>query len=108
MRIEKTHNLNSDEVIERIDQLINNLTQQQITGDITVSNISKVWQEEFMDFSFRVSKGFFGANIQGKISVTDSNIVLDVIIPPIISAFINEQQMKDSVGQKMGEVFSNI
>lgn len=107
MRIDRTHDLNEHELKDRINEFVNNLAQMEIPGDVIISNISKTWQNDTLNFSFRVAKGFFGSNINGQIVVTDSNLVFDLNIPPFLAAFINEENLKSSVGQKIDELIFN-
>lgn len=103
MHIEQSHQLGKDEVRKRADQLTDNLINMPIPGGVSIGDISKQWNGDTMDFSFRASQGFFGANISGSVQVTDNNVALDVNVPPILSTFISEDKIKAMIQNKMAE-----
>jgi hypothetical protein len=106
MHIEQHHQLGKDEIKRRADALANSLTEMPISGGVTISDLSTKWNGDQMDFSFRVSKGFFGANIKGEIAVSDADLALDINVPPIIYKFIDENKLEDIIKNKMTEILS--
>jgi hypothetical protein len=98
MRIDKPHSLKVEDLKSRIDEFVSKLTHMEIPGGVSISKISKTWQNDNMDFSFNAAKGFFGSTITGKILVTDSHLIFDLNAPPFLAAFINEENLKSGVG----------
>lgn len=106
MHIEQQHSLEKEEVKKRGEAIAGSLASMTIPGGVTLSDIAREWHEDRMDFSFRVSKGFLGANVKGQLLVSDSKVVLDIDVPPVLSNFINQQQIEGAIKNKMAEAVS--
>ena len=106
MRIENIYEHNSEELRSRIDKFIDSLQSLQFPGGISVSNISKKWQGDRMPFSFNVAKSFFSTNISGEVLISASKVVLDVNIPKMVSAFVDEGQLKTIIQKKMDDILT--
>ncbi len=106
MRIEQHHGLGTDEVKKRGDALADSLITLPLPGDIEITNLVKQWNGEAMDFSFRISKGFFGANIKGQVIASDDAAVLEIAIPPLVAKFIDENQIRTVLEKKMADALA--
>ncbi|HLP18154.1 MAG TPA: polyhydroxyalkanoic acid system family protein [Bacteroidota bacterium] len=104
MRIEQSHSLGKEEVKKRSDGLAESLVNMPIPGGVSVGDISRQWHDDTMDFAFRVSKGFFGADIKGQVNVTDTNVILDIKVPPIVSSFVDEDKIRSVIQTRMSEL----
>jgi hypothetical protein len=74
-----------------------------IPDGVSIGDISREWRGDLMDFSFRVSKGFFGADIKGQIQVSDTKVALEINVPPIFKSFIDEEKIQSVIQAKMAE-----
>lgn len=106
MQIEQNHALGKDEVKKRAEALADGLTTMPLPSGIDIGSIVREWHEDTMDFSFRVSKGFFGATIKGTVVVADTTAVLDLAIPSIVKSFIDEEQIRNVLQTKMAETLA--
>jgi hypothetical protein len=106
MRIEQSHTLTIEEVKKRTDGLADSLVGLPIPGGVSVSDIVKRWNGDELEFSFRISKGFLGAPIKGRLSVTATHAALDLDVPPILFNFINEEMIHNVLQQKMAETLA--
>jgi hypothetical protein len=104
MHIEQHHQLGKDEVKRRADSLANSLAGMPIPGGVSITELSSRWNGDQMNFSFRASKGFFGANITGKIAVSDTDLTLDIDVPPLIYKFIDKNTLEGIIKNKMTEI----
>jgi hypothetical protein len=104
MRIELAHQLTMDEIKQRGDTLADRLVEIQMPGGVAIGNVAKSWSGDQMDFSFRASKGFFGADIKGQLLVSVSSAVLDIAVPPMVSSMVNEELIRGILTAKMAEI----
>jgi hypothetical protein len=104
MHIEQHHQLGKEEVKKRADALTESLVNMPIPGGVSIGDISREWKGDELDFAFRVSQGFFGANINGSVLVSDASVALDIKVPPIVSGFMNEEKIQAIIENKMAEI----
>ena len=106
MRIEQHHSLSIEEVKRRGDALADGLAAMPIPGDVTLGEITREWRDDRMDFSFRVSKGFFGVDIKGHLLVSAASAVLEIKVPPIVTNFVDEEKIRTTLTAKMAEILA--
>jgi hypothetical protein len=106
MRIEQTHRLTKEEVKKRGDALADSLTAMPLPDELEIGDIAREWHDDQMDFSFRVSQGFFGTEIRGLILVTETNVVLEIKVPPFLASFIDVEKIQGKIKNKMTEILT--
>ena len=106
MRIEHTHRLTKDEVKKRGEALAESLTAMPLPDELEIGDLAREWHDDQMDFTFRVSQGFFGTDIRGLLLVTESNVVLEIKVPPFLSSFIDVEKIEGKIKNKMAEILT--
>ena len=104
MRVEQRHNLGQQEAASRIDQFLDSLMRQQPPGGITIKDAQKSWDGNRMHFSFTAGKGMFGATIRGLMEVTDSEVVVDSELPPLVKGFVGEDRIQQTISRELGRL----
>jgi len=105
MHIEHNHRLGAAEAIGRINALLDDLLRRQLPAGVTVQEISRNWSENALSFSFRASKGIFGATSSGVLHVNDDSMILDFDLPGWVTSFIGEDKIRDTIHQQLDDIF---
>lgn len=106
MHIEQNHTLNLEEVKRRSDALAESLAALPIPDGVTIDELEHSWHGNTMDFSFHLSQGFFGTDIKGRVTASAASLALDIDVPPIVMAFIDEDNLEAAVRRKMADVLA--
>jgi hypothetical protein len=104
MRIEREHGLGVDAARQRIDGLASELLARPLPAGVKIEDSYKAWTGDRMDFSLKVSKGFFGARIGGAIDVAPDRVIFDCQIPPMVAGFIGEDRIRTAIEQQLDAV----
>ena len=105
MHIERKHNFGKDAAISKIDIFLDGLMRHEPPGGVTVQDASKTWSGNIMNFSFKARKGFIGATISGLIQVNDDSVVMDFDLPGLVTAFVSEDKIRDTINQQLDGLF---
>jgi hypothetical protein len=103
MTVEKKNSYGKEEAKKKIENLISKFKNESFPGGVTVSEVEQEWNGDQLNFSFKAKKGFLGTTVKGKVGVTEEKIVLDTEIPGLVKNFVNEDQIKSVIQQKMDE-----
>jgi hypothetical protein len=106
MRIERTYAHSSDELKRRLEQLTDGFSAIKLPAGVAVSNISKSWQGDTLKFSFTAGMGFFSATIGGQAMVSGSSVILEVTLPGMMSAMIDERDVEGRIAAQLDAVMA--
>lgn len=89
MIIERTHQLPSEVVKERINSVIDELLRQP-PGDVVISNVARAWEGNKLRFRFSATKQLIGpfkktVSIEGLVTVTPGLVRLESELPGLVS-----------------------
>jgi hypothetical protein len=105
MHIERTHSPGREEAIRRVDTFLDNLMRQPLPGGVAVENVSRIWSGNILNFSFKAKKGILGATIPGSIHVDDNSVAMDVDLPGIVTMFVPEADIRDTISRQLDGLF---
>lgn len=94
MHIEQAHALGQAEAIRRIKHFGEELQRKELPAGVVLKEVNTVWQGNEMTFSFTAKKGFFGATVTGVMVVADDLVVMDAVLPGILTAFMPEAKIR--------------
>lgn len=80
--------------IERIDIFLDQLAENGLPGEVRISDKKKTWEDNIMNLSFKVNKGFLGVIIKGKAVVEEDNVTIEMDLPAIVTKFTDEEAIK--------------
>ena len=106
MHIERSHNVDKDEAIHKIDTFLDDLMHRQFPGGVTIKEPFKSWSDDAMHFSFAAKKGFIATAISGIIRVNNDSIVIDSDLPGLVTTFISEDKIRDVINEQLDRLFS--
>jgi hypothetical protein len=106
MHLERSHKIDKDDAIRRIDTLLDKLMQSQLPAGVTIKEASKTWTGDAMDFSFKPKKGFISpGTVSGIVRVGVNSITMDATLPPLITTFVSEQTIRDVINKQFDQLF---
>ncbi len=53
-----------------------------------------------MSVSFKAKKGFIMLNINGKVTVDEDVVIIEIDLPAVVTSFISEDKIKEAFTQK--------
>jgi hypothetical protein len=106
MRIDVPHSLGQLEAVRRLDTILADLLQRPLPAGIELLGATRTWSAGRLDFSFKARKGFFGTTIGGFLDVTDTGVVLDAAIPPMVASFLGEERIRERIRQELAKVLA--
>jgi hypothetical protein len=105
MQITKEHKTSKDQAIKKIDSFLNDLMAREFPAGVKIKDPQKEWRGSVMNFSFRAKKGFAGTTISGTVQVTDTQVILDSVLPGIVTTFVSEDKVKEVIVKQFNELF---
>ncbi len=105
MQISRKHHVRKAEAKARIDAFLDELLRRELPGGVTIKDPSKGWVGDQLQFSFKAKKGFFGANISGVANVRENEVGLDFDVPGIVTAFVSEERIRETIDQQLAVMF---
>jgi hypothetical protein len=107
MHLEINHDCSQQEAVQRIGALWEKLLMSPFPGGIEVQVVERQWRDNLMEFSFAAGKGLFTASISGKMLVTEGLVVVDCVLPSIVTSLVGEEGVKALLGRKLKEVLNS-
>lgn len=105
MRIQVAHTLGLEAARERLGRFVDELAARAWAG-VDVRDITRQWTGDHLDFRFVAAKGFFSATIRGGLDATATQAVLDIQIPPMVSAFVGEDRIRETAGRELERILA--
>ncbi len=101
MQIEQPHGLGQQEAIGRVNRLLDRLIKHP-PGGATIKEIRRHWDGQRMTFSFKMSRGFLGAEFSGSMDVTDDRVVVASEVPALVKGFVGEDRIRQVIAEHLG------
>jgi hypothetical protein len=105
MHIERAHHVSPEEAIRKINGLLDDLMCRQFPAGVVISDISRNWSGQTLNFSVQAKKGFLSTTLAGVLRVNDDSVVLDCDLPGWVAAFVPEDKIRDTVHQQLDHLF---
>jgi hypothetical protein len=105
MHLEHNHQVGKAEAARRIDALLDDLMRRPLPGGVTVKDASRSWSDHALAFSIRAKKGLLGTTLAGVIRVNDNSVVLDCDLPGLVTTFVSEAKIRETVRQQLDGLF---
>jgi Putative polyhydroxyalkanoic acid system protein (PHA_gran_rgn) len=106
MHLERSHKVDKDEAIRRIDTFLDELMRSRLPAGVTIEDASKTWTGDTMKFSFKPKKGFISLGaVSGIVHVSANSIAMDAGVSPLITRFVSEQTISKVIIKQFDELF---
>ena len=107
MQIKLNHKTSQLLAKEKMDTFLAGLLQTELTGGFRIKNPQKRWAGNRMEFSFTVKKSWVpGINVEGTILVSETEVIMDCDLPGLITAFVNESEIREVITSQFNGLFS--
>ncbi len=106
MRIERNHNVDQQQAIQKIDSFLDELMHREFPGGAVVKEPTKSWSGNTMNFSFKVKKGFISTKIAGTIQVENGKIIMNSDLPGLVTTFVPEEKIEEVINKQFDTLFS--
>jgi hypothetical protein len=97
MRVTVSHNKG----LEGAKKLVNDSSDQLFggvaTAPVQIVDQQKQWNGDTMQFSFTARMGFLTAPFKGYVACTDTDVTVDIDLPPFLKQFVPEEKVKQQV-----------
>lgn len=85
----------------KIDRFFDELSDLELPSDIGIVDPSRNWQDNVMSVSFKARKGFIRLNVTGKVTVDEDVVIIEINLPPVVTSFISEDQIRSTFHAKV-------
>ncbi len=103
--MERTHGVDKQEAIRRIDGYLDELVQRQWPMGIKVKEADKKWTGDRLDFSVKGKKGLMGATLHGSIEVGENDALLKMDLPGVVTSLVGEDRIRGAIGRRFDALF---
>ena len=100
MTVTIPHHKTKEEAIQVIDSHADELFEIPGPTTIQITEPKKTWNGSTMDFIVTAKAGFISLPIGGSVVVDDTNITINIDIPPLVSKFLNEDSLRAGIETK--------
>jgi hypothetical protein len=109
VKIQLSHSIAQSSAISKIDELYEELMVLGFPGRVIIENSQKHWNDSIMTFSFDGKKEGWSlvVCISGTVTVSDSDAVLNCIIPNIATSFFDEDEIREHIIDKIEKLFAS-
>ena len=97
MRVTISHNKGRQEATRLVNEQADQLFNSVAAGPVQVVDKHKAWSDNVMDFGFKAKMGFFSVPITGKVECTDSEVIIEADLPPLLTRMIPEEKIKSGI-----------
>lgn len=94
MEIQHPHQLARAEAKTRIDAYLERLIHQDFGRGLEVESAVKAWEGDRLQFRFCLRKGFLRGEFQGAIAVSDTDVLMTLILPAMLAMFMGEDVVR--------------
>lgn len=93
--------VNHDKGLEGAKRIVNDSADQLLasaaSSPVKITDMSREWNGNTMNFAFVGRMGFFSAPFKGRIFVTDKDVTIDVDLPGLLKQFVPEEKVRAKV-----------
>jgi hypothetical protein len=97
MRVTVSHNKGREEASRIVEDTIANLLMTDIPKPFRVTDMRKQWMGSTLNFQTAVAMGPLRLPVRGVVQVSDTEVAIDIELPPLLSKFIPEHRLRDAV-----------
>ncbi len=101
MHVTISHNKGREEASRIVEDTVDNLLKTDLPGPFSMAPINKQWNGSTLNFTTAVALGPLRLPVRGNIAVSDTEIVIDVELPPVLGRFIPEHKLKAAVEKRV-------
>jgi|GEM_PF-981066 len=97
MRITVPHSHGREEAARTVEDTVSDLLQAELPRPFHMTGMRKQWSDSKLQFQTAVAMGPLRMPVRGTIQVHDTEVVIDIELPPLLSKFIPEERLKEAV-----------
>lgn len=97
MRFTVSHNKSREDAARIVEDTITNLLEAELPRPFRMAGMRKQWSNSMLQFQTAVAMGPLRMPITGTVDVRDTEVVIEIELPPLLSKFIPEEKLKEAV-----------
>lgn len=106
MRITIPHQKSRPEAIRLVDDISGRLLAPGLPGPVRVTGACREWSGAAMSLTATVSFGPIRAPVRALVTVLESEIVIEVDLPPAVTKLVGEESIRTAVESRVGGLLS--
>ena len=101
IRISIPNKKSVDEAKGIVERSTEDLFRSAAGGIIQIADAQKSWTGNTMAFSFKASVAFLNTQIHGTVTVTEKDVVIEVVVPDAFRKFLPEDTLKSGIESRI-------
>jgi hypothetical protein len=101
MRVTVSHNKSREEAARLVEDTIANLLRTELPRPFHMAEMRKEWIGSKLNFQTAVALGPLKMPIRGIVEVRETEIVIDLDLPPLLGKFIPEHKLRKAVEDRI-------
>ncbi|HWR50845.1 MAG TPA: polyhydroxyalkanoic acid system family protein [Bryobacteraceae bacterium] len=101
MRVTVSHNKGREEAARLVEDTMANLLQSELPRPFHMTELRKEWIGPTMNFQTSVALGPLKMPVRGIIEVRETEIMIDIDLPPLLGKFIPEHKLRKAVEDRI-------
>ena len=106
MEWSQPHELTPAEVRRRLDRFLDGLAHTAFPAGVKLRHPHAAWNEDRLEFRFRLERGFLGADFHGEIIVQEHHLRLRCQVPALLAMLVGEDKAKAFVTRNLNELLA--
>ena len=106
MRVTVSHTKGKQEATRIIDQTTEDVVKGIVAGPVQITDQSRSWNGDTMNFGFTARMGPIAAPIRGTVAVAETEVVIDVELPGFLKSFLPEERIRSEVQTRVRGLLS--
>lgn len=107
MRVTVSHNKGREEAARMVEDTIANLLRSELPRPFHMAEMRKEWIGSTLNFQTAVALGPLKMPVRGIVEVRDTEVVIDIDLPPLLSKFIPEHKLRRVVEDRIRGQLAN-
>ena len=104
MEWSQPHELTTAEVRRRLDRFLDGLMGTTFPAGVKLRHPHAAWNENRLEFRFRLERGFLGGEFHGEITVQEHQLQLRCQLPTMLGLLVGEDKAKTFVTRNLNEL----
>lgn len=100
------HELPVQEARKRIDRHLDEVLKRSLPAGLKLSGVEREWKGDTLTASAKASVGFFSLNLSGTLRLSAKTVTVDLDVPAIAKAFVNEQDIEAGVKRELEAILA--
>jgi hypothetical protein len=101
MRVTVPHKKGKQEARRIIDQTTDDVMKGIVAGPVQITDQSRSWNGDSMNFGFTARMGPITAPIHGTVEVADTEVIIDIELPAFLKNFLPEERVRSEVQNRV-------